>query len=510
MCVAVWAGTDYCVDTSTEPLFDASSSRAEFYNTLAVARASNDRLYRENKELKAENKKLREHNTALTARRAEVEVQLKALAARLDAAGGSGPSSPPSTRNHNTRPYPTRSKSGRQSGGQKGHKGATLARRDPDETVRYEPSGVCACGANAADGKSVSTTTCQTVGVDVSVRATDHVAVTRRCGCGQLHKGVLPDTVPSGTAVSYDSSVKALVLALHTGGLLPTAVVASLTDAIADLSVSEGTINTWMATAAGLLDGFDAVCVETLNASSVVGVDETSVKAVNADGGLATVYVHAAVSDKITRFHCGSRSSDTITAGGVVGKFAGTLVSDCYATYFTAHTGAHQLCTAHLYREASWWSEQHTAPAGGGVVPDFAGIAQVFSDAQKVAGTGGSEQFATRLAALVSEGLVRMEGDTRAVSARPRAYLERLVKRADLLWHFVSNPDIPSTNNGAERAVRPLKTKMKRAGRFRTRAGLDNHVRLAGYVDTARKHGVDPLTALTQLAGGKPWLPPPE
>lgn len=129
--------------------------------------------------------------------------------------------------------------------------------------------------------------------------------------------------------MSYEPSARALVLALHTGGLLPTAVVADLADALAGLNVSEGTVCTWAADAAGALDGFDAVCVQLLNAAGVLGADETPVKCVDAAGEPATVYVHAAVSGKVTRFHTGARSSAAITAGGIVGSFAGTLVSDC-------------------------------------------------------------------------------------------------------------------------------------------------------------------------------------
>ncbi len=358
--------------------------------------------------------------------------------------------------------------------------------------------------------KPVSTSTRQTVGVKVTVTATDHVAVVRRCACGTVHRGRLPDGVPAGTAVSYEPSARALVLALHTGGLLPTAVVADLADALAGLNVSEGTICTWAADAAANLDGFDAVCVQLLNNADVVGVDETPVKCVDAAGEPACVYVHAAVTGLVTRFHTGARSSSAITSGGIVGRFGGTLVSDCYAPYFTLHGGAHQLCSAHLVREAAWWAEQHTAPAGGGQVPDFAGIAQVFADAHKQAGQGGSQVFTDRLAVLVDEGLVLMEDDGRRVAAPPRAFLNRLARRAGLLFAFVDDGSVPATNNAAERAVRPLKTKQKRSGRFRTRAGLDQHVRLAGYMDTARKHGIDPLAALTMLAAGNPWLPPAE
>lgn len=79
-----------------------------------------------------------------------------------------------------------------------------------------------------------------------------------------------------------------------------------------------------------------------------------------------------------------------------------------------------------------------------------------------------------------------------------------------MLYAFVDDPGVPGTNNAAEQAVRPLKTKQKRSGRFRTRAGLGNHVRLAGYMDTVRKHGQDPLEALTRLAAENPWLPTAE
>jgi transposase len=64
------------------------------------------------------------------------------------------------------------------------------------------------------------------------------------------------------------------------------------------------------------------------------------------------------------------------------------------------------------------------------------------------------------------------------------------------------------SNNISERGVRPLKTQQKISGRLTSSDVTQARLDIRSYIDTARKHGQDVLTALRAAMTGTPWSPP--
>ncbi len=64
---------------------------------------------------------------------------------------------------------------------------------------------------------------------------------------------------------------------------------------------------------------------------------------------------------------------------------------------------------------------------------------------------------------------------------------------------FAFEPEVPFTNNEAERALRPAKIKQKVTGGFRTEAGAKTYARIAGFIATLRKQGRNVLEELTNV-----------
>jgi hypothetical protein len=60
----------------------------------------------------------------------------------------------------------------------------------------------------------------------------------------------------------------------------------------------------------------------------------------------------------------------------------------------------------------------------------------------------------------------------------------------------------------AERDLRPSKTQQKISGRLRSETATRNRYAVRGYLDTARKHGADIMTAIHDALAGNPWMPP--
>jgi len=58
------------------------------------------------------------------------------------------------------------------------------------------------------------------------------------------------------------------------------------------------------------------------------------------------------------------------------------------------------------------------------------------------------------------------------------------------------------------RDLRPSKTQQKISGRLRSETATRNRYAIRGYLDTARKHHADVMTAIRDALTGNPWMPP--
>jgi transposase len=86
----------------------------------------------------------------------------------------------------------------------------------------------------------------------------------------------------------------------------------------------------------------------------------------------------------------------------------------------------------------------------------------------------------------------------------------RFLNFEDLIQRFATRPDLDiSTNNEAERTIRPVKVQQRSSGGcWRTLQGLADFAVVQSYLSTAVKRGIGKLDALRDLFNGRAWLPP--
>ena len=70
------------------------------------------------------------------------------------------------------------------------------------------------------------------------------------------------------------------------------------------------------------------------------------------------------------------------------------------------------------------------------------------------------------------------------------------------MLRFASNPDVPFTNNRAERDIRMAKVKQKVAGCFRTPRYAAAYCRISSYLQSMACQGYNPLTAIEIALNG--------
>jgi hypothetical protein len=86
--------------------------------------------------------------------------------------------------------------------------------------------------------------------------------------------------------------------------------------------------------------------------------------------------------------------------------------------------------------------------------------------------------------------------------------LECLRDREQDVTRFCADTRIWPTNNISEHDLRPHKTQQKISGRLTCEDATRDRLTIRSYISTARKHGVNVMTALQQAILGDPWIPP--
>jgi len=107
--------------------------------------------------------------------------------------------------------------------------------------------------------------------------------------------------------------------------------------------------------------------------------------------------------------------------------------------------------------------------------------------------------YHSRLQSRLDE-LLKIVPDTKAGQK-----LQRIIKRfRQNLFVFVTNRDIPPTNNGSEQALRPCVVFRKVTNCFRSQWGAQLYANVRSVVETARRRSIGALQAIRLTLDGVP------
>jgi transposase len=68
---------------------------------------------------------------------------------------------------------------------------------------------------------------------------------------------------------------------------------------------------------------------------------------------------------------------------------------------------------------------------------------------------------------------------------------------------FITVPEVPRGNTGAERGAKEAKRKVRVSGGFRSDKGADNYARITSVVSTMHKHKMDVFKGIKDIMNGK-------
>ena len=244
---------------------------------------------------------------------------------------------------------------------------------------------------------------------------------------------------------------------------------------------------------------------QKIRALPVVHADETSWRN---DG--QPYWVWYAGNEDLAFFHLDPHRSAE-AAQSVLGEhFGGTIVADAYASYKGVHAKDWQSCLAHIKTKAKELQAELALLKGPAADPDahqfsqdIQGFVRTLCQAHHRLCQGPWRAKAAKKKAADLRRALRKLCGAPLRYARAEAFRKRLLGPEQK--HFFTcfrRPNVPPTNNQAERSLRPLVIMRKVIQGTRSDKGLENHSVLRSLFETARRQGKKPhqffLTLLTK------------
>ena len=443
---------------------------------------------------------------ALAARLGELERRLGLNSTN----SGKPPSSdglnkPPAEKTRRRRTSSLREKSGRQPGGQKGHKGGTLRQvADPDAIIDHFPEACRGCGSALTPDMAPGHGARQVFDLPAPrpLAVTEHRAHRCRCGrCGGETRASFPDGVTA--PVQYGARITAMVVYLAHYQLLPEDRLAALLKDLFGVGLVPATIARMSRRRARRLQGVVEVIRDLVKSAALKHMDETGFRIAG-----RTQWLHIASTALLTFYRVSAKR------GSLLSDVIGIVVHDHWKPYYTMQGVLHALCNAHHLRELKAlieienedWARGmqrllrracHAAnlarDRGAPLKPSLSALIERCYDAIVAEGIA----FHEAQPALIPASVARKRRGRRKRRIGHNLLLRLQNRRYDVL-RFVTNLDVPFTNNQAEQDGRMMKLKQKISGGFRSQRGAEDFAVLRSFVSTARKQGWNIIAALME------------
>ncbi|WP_415791788.1 IS66 family transposase, partial [Deinococcus saxicola] len=334
-----------------------------------------------------------------------------------------------------------------------------------------------------------------------------HVPVMTCPICGQKVRGEHADLAPDqcgATAHRHGARLQAVIQTLRHEQGIPERRLPRVLELTTGIRVTQGAINqaaVRLARDGGPLAVQVGVLEAQLQAAPYVHHDDTGWRM----NGVAA-WMSAFLSNDVVLYRANPQHTNAEVRAVLGDHYAGTLVADRFSVY-DSHVFAEtkqQKCLAHLIRNADEAAEGERTRLGRG------------------------ERYARRLAQLFRDG-IRLHSAYRNEVVSRQGYaqqgesltlrLDRLLNRMPLksktnerlrqgllkqhltgrLLYFLLDPEIPPTNNAAERALRSVVMARKVSQCSKNLLGAITYTRIKSVVETARLRGEDPVSVLMGL-----------
>jgi transposase len=425
----------------------------------------------------------------------------------------SNSSKPPSSDGLKRKTKSLRIQSDKKPGAQEGHAGIGRVQvENPDVVKTYTATSCDGCGANLEKVSGTCLEKRQVFEIpQPKIEVTEHRIEGKVCpACTKFNRAAFPEEVKG--PVQFGHRARALSAYFNHQHFIPVNRVGEILSDIFNLSMSPGTCGNIEKRLASNLSVFHENLSSSLLASPTLHFDETGIRCAK-----KLYWIHVASSNEATLYTIHEkRGKEAIESAGILPKFTGTAVHDCWGPCFRYTASNHALCNAHHLRDLTRvyengkeeWAkkmldflilinkEVRAHLEKGNLPREFLG--KMESDYQKIIAEGLSYHASLPPYPKKQRG--------RKGQRDGKNILDRFDAKRSYILRFAYDFSVPFTNNQAEQDIRMVKVKEKISGCFRTPGGGEDFCTIRSYISTGKKQNWNIWDALEAAIRGAPLL----
>jgi transposase len=304
-------------------------------------------------------------------------------------------------------------------------------------------------------------------------------------GCARAFQAPAPEAMAPGSP--FGPGIAALVLHLHITQAIGFERLAKLMAEVFGVTLSEGAIANILGRAEAPMIVAAEKIADEVRAAKVVASDETSARVKGKTWWQWVMHSSTAIYHVITDSRAAKVAADFLQ-----GATPEVWVADRYGAQ-AGHALERQLCLAHLLRDA-----QYAIDEGDTVfAPAFKALllrAVLIGKRRESLKDSTLAQYRADLERRLTTLL-----DPTPTTAAGRKLAKGVKKCRNDIFLFVVRRDVPYTNNGSERALRPSVIFRKVTGCFRSHWGARLYAAAISVIATGRLRGKSALQAISDV-----------
>lgn len=308
--------------------------------------------------------------------------------------------------------------------------------------------------------------------------------------------------------VQYGPGIKGYVMNLLIAQMISLKRVQQSIQTLIGQLLSEATILNYVMQLHRALEAWEQSAIDRLLQMPAVHVDETSLRVERQNHW---IHVYSAGDITLKRLHP-KRGLEAIEEIGIIPRYGGVVIHDCWQSYLSYEHCDHGLCGSHLLRELTFIRDSNGYAWA-------ANIKRLLQENCAIVAKRESKQLTEReyknLQKRYRTILTRGEKELPPIPPRQKGkrgkvaksdahnLWERLKKHETAVLLFAKLPHVPFTNNRAERDLRMSKVKQKISGCFRSIKYAEAYCRISSYLQTMANQGYNPLVAIQMAFSGQ-------
>jgi len=317
--------------------------------------------------------------------------------------------------------------------------------------------------------------------------------------CGTINKGKFPAGMDG--KIQYGIGVKAAIIVYSVVQMMSLERISEHLRGLIGRFISQAVMLKYIAQFSESLEKWERVKIEELLKSPTIYADETSIK-INKKNFWIHSYSYGEITLKFVHEKRGTEAIDDI---GIIPKYGGNLVHDCWASYLSYDNVNHGLCGSHLLRELKFVEDSTGDKWASNLKKLLQEAAEIVANRTKMRILTKKEfkRLQARYRNILTRGKKELPDFPLPTGRRGRPKHTdaqnlwlRLTENEDAVLLFSRVKEVDFTNNRAERDLRDSKLKQKVAGTFRKLEFAKHFVRISSYLKSMRYQGYSAMEAI--------------